>query len=113
MLLKYLVPLGLGLVLLISQASADSSYEGDELQERRDVPDDLDSAELFLRPVVVKYGHEHPGVYTWQGGSGMGQGWGVYQQKAQVMMVPAQQGGGGWGGWGKEKMKKKKVTNLS
>jgi hypothetical protein len=117
MLLKYLVPIG-GLVVLqlfLNQRVVDAKNDDQVAvassgESSGEISDDLQSAELFLRPVVVKYGHDHPGVYTWQGGSGVGNGWGVYQPKAQVMMMPTrQQGGQGWG-WGKEK--KKKVLDL-
>ncbi|XP_021945335.1 DNA topoisomerase 3-alpha isoform X8 [Folsomia candida] len=108
MLLKYLVPVA-GLVVLqvflnsnTATAQVDLATTGGDLSGEKD---DLDSAELFLRPVVIKYGHDHPGIYTWQGGSGVGQGWGVYQQKAQVVMMKPAQGGSGWG---EKKMKKKK-----
>jgi len=95
MLVKYLLPVA---VLVVVQFALNSwattpTVESTEVAEK----DDLDSAELFLRPVVIKYGHDHPGIYTWQGGSGVGQGWGMYKPKAEAS-----------GGWGKEKKKKGK-----
>jgi len=92
MLVKYLLPLGALVALqFFLNSPASAQVDGEK--------DDLDSAELFLRPVVIKYGHDHPGIYTWQGGSGVGQGWGMYKPKAAAAS----------GGWGKEKKKKKKA----
>jgi len=92
LLLKYLAPVA---ALVLFQIVSNSKWAEAESTE---MSDDLESAELFLRPVVVKYGHDSGGVYTWQGASGTGGGWGVYKPQT-MMMVPMQpmQQGGGWG----------------
>jgi len=116
MLVKYWLPVA---VLVTVQAvwtswvSADTQPQqsvqvnSGESKEAGDVGD-LEAQELFLRPVVIKYGHDSPSVYTWQGASGVGQGWGVYSQTQGM-----QQGQQGWPkpeqkGWGKKKKGKKK-----
>ncbi|ODM95567.1 hypothetical protein Ocin01_11112 [Orchesella cincta] len=116
MLVKYWLPVAVlvaAQVVWTSWASAPdptnvNSEESKEVGETAD----LEAQELFLRPVVIKYGHDHPAVYTWQGASGQGQGWGVYSQtQNQGLQQGGQQPGWGWPpkkGWGKEKKKKKK-----
>jgi hypothetical protein len=114
MLVKYWLPVA---VLVTVQAVWTSWVSAEQQQsvqvnsgeskEVGDLGEDLEAQELFLRPVVIKYGHDSPSVYTWQGASSQGAGWGVYSQNQG--MQQAQQG---WPkpqkGWGKEKKKKKK-----
>jgi len=99
MLVQYLIPIGVLVALQLvlnswGEVEAAAAPTSTEVGEK----DDLESAELFLRPVVIKYGHDHPGIYTWQGGSGVGMGWGMYKPKAMEAT----------GGWPKEKKKAKK-----
>lgn len=61
MLLKYLVPVAglVALQLFLNRADAQVSTELAEAEH-----EDLETSEIFLRPVVIKYGHDHPGKNT-------------------------------------------------
>ncbi|CAL8074430.1 unnamed protein product [Orchesella dallaii] len=115
MLVKYWLPVAVLLAAQVvwtswAEGPATASLNSDESKEVGD-SSDLEAQELFLRPVVIKYGHDHPAVYTWQGGSSTGQGWGVYKAPQSTGLQQGGQQGWGWPpkkGWGQGKKKKKK-----